>query len=173
LRVSPEKLSLRIPVQVGPTAEVFYDGYGYSMPPEAAGIAGTLYLFRDYVRIVAGPWEAAHPRGLLKGQISRLPEHRAAHLAAVAGKRGKRYLKRQQLFETGVAAVEFLTELVHQKPRQWFTDVELLHAMLQQVGAEKMDRAFRAANQAAQFTVSFVAQALGLHALPTGGQAAV
>jgi transposase len=40
LRITPEQLALRGPVQVGPTAEVHYDGRGYSMPPEAAGIPG-------------------------------------------------------------------------------------------------------------------------------------
>ena len=30
----------------------------YSMPPEAAGFPGTLYLYRDRVRIVAGPLQA-------------------------------------------------------------------------------------------------------------------
>jgi transposase len=40
LRIAPSELALRIPVQVGPTAEVFYDGRGYAMPPEAAGLPG-------------------------------------------------------------------------------------------------------------------------------------
>jgi transposase len=170
MRIPAEELSIRIPVQVGPTAEVFHDGRGYSMPPEAAGLSGTLYLFKDRVRIVAGPWEATHPRDIAKGKVSRLAEHRAALLAAVSGKRGKRYLKRQQLFETGTAAVEFLTELVHQKPRSWFFEVERLHQMLQQVGAEKMDRAFRSAVQTATFSVDFIAQALGVRLPPDGGQ---
>jgi hypothetical protein len=45
LRIAPSELALRIPVQVGPTAEVFYDGRGYAMPPEAAGLPATLYLY--------------------------------------------------------------------------------------------------------------------------------
>ncbi len=161
LRISPEQLALRVPVHVGPTAEVHYDGRGYSMPAEAAGIPGTLYLYRDTVRIVAGRFEATHQRNSAKGTVTRLPEHRAAHLAAISGKRGKRYLKRQQLFETGEAAVRFLTELVHGKPHQWFADVESLHEMLQQFGAEPMDRAFRAALQVGAISVDFVAQCLG------------
>src|SRR5208283_1484455 len=95
LKIPASELALRIPVQVGPTAEVFYDGRGYAMPPEAAGLPGTLYLYRNRVKIVAGRWQAEHERFIAKGQVARLPEHRAAHLAAVAGKRGKRYLKRQ------------------------------------------------------------------------------
>ena len=86
------------------------------MPPETAGFPATLYLYRDRVRIVAGRFEAVHPRQIAPRAVSRLPEHRAAHLAAISGKRGKRYLKRQHLFETGEAAVMFLTELVHRRP---------------------------------------------------------
>ena len=47
LRIGPEQLALRIPVHVGPTAEVLHAGCGYSMPPEAAGLPATLYLYRD------------------------------------------------------------------------------------------------------------------------------
>ena len=108
LRVAPAELALRIPVSVGPTAEVFHDGHPYSMPAEAAGLPATLYLYRDRVRIVAGRFSATHERQTAPGAGSRLPEHRAAHLAAISGKRGKRYLKRQHLFETGEAAVGFL-----------------------------------------------------------------
>ena len=106
-RVRPEDLALRIPVSVGPTADVLYNGHPYSMPPEAAGLPGTLYLYRDRVRIDAGRFTATHPRQSVAGAVSRLPEHRAALLAAISGKRGKRYLKRQHLFETGEAAVLF------------------------------------------------------------------
>ena len=43
------------------TGEVSYDGLRYSMPPQAAGMAGTLYLYRDVVHIVAGRYEAELP----------------------------------------------------------------------------------------------------------------
>lgn len=175
LRCPPESLALRVAVQVGPTAEVFHAGCRYSMPPQAAGLPATLYLYRDRVRIVAGRFQAEHPRSGQKGSISRLPEHRAAHLAAVSGSRGKRYLKRQQLFEVGEAAVEFLTELVHRLPQGWWVEVERLHPMLQEVGRERMERAFRAAVQAGSCSVDFVAQCLGYPLeppvrLPTGPQ---
>jgi hypothetical protein len=45
---------------VGPTAYVSFDGALYSMPPEAIGIAGTLYLYPQLVPIVAGRFEATH-----------------------------------------------------------------------------------------------------------------
>ena len=161
LRVRPEDLALRLPVSVGPTADVLHDGHPYSMPPEAAGLPGTLYLYRDRVRIVAGRFTATHPRQTMAGAVSRLPEHRAALLAALSGKRGKRYLKRQHLFETGEAAVRFLTELVHRSPRRWSHQVDQLHELLQGVGPEAMDRAFRAALDANHLSVDFVARALG------------
>ena len=161
LRIAPSELALRIPVQVGPTAEVFYDGRGYAMPPEAAGLPATLFLYENRVKIVAGRWQAEHPRFIAKGQIARLPEHRAAHLAAMAGARGKRYLKRQQLFECGEATVEVLTEIVHRSPRGWYPEIDQLHELLQSLGGEKIERACSAAVQAGSFTVAFIAQCLG------------
>ena len=161
LRVLPQDLALRIPVSVGPTAEVLYGGHPYSMPPEAAGFPATLYLYRDRVRIVAGRFSATHNRQSLPGAASRLPEHRAAHLAAISGQRGKRYLKRQHLFECGAAAVRFLTELVHRSPRQWSAEVDQLHDLLQAFGPEPMERAFRAALDVGNISVEFVAGALG------------
>jgi transposase len=161
LRIAPSELALRIPVQVGPTAEVFYDGRGYAMPPEAAGLPATLFLYENRVKIVAGRWQAEHPRFIAKGQIARLPEHRAAHLAAMAGVRGKRHLKRQQLFECGEATVEVLTEIVHRSPRGWYAEIDQLHELLQSLGGEKIERACRAAVQGGCFTVEFIAQCLG------------
>jgi hypothetical protein len=107
LRVTPETLALRFPVQVGPTAIVLFDTNEYSMPPEAIGLSGTLFLYRDRVRIVAGRFESTHARLFGRKQKSLLPEHRSAMVAAVSGKRGKRYLKRQQLLELGEAALPF------------------------------------------------------------------
>jgi len=165
-RCSPEQLALKVPIQVGPTAEVSYDGRAYSMPPEAAGLPGTLYLYRERIRIVAGRFQALHDRLGPPGSVSRLPEHRAAHLAAISGKRGKRYLKRQQLLELGEAAMAFLTEIVHRSPQSWIVEVDQLHEMLQGVGAERMLKAFRAAVQAQSFQVRFVQQCLGWKGSP-------
>jgi hypothetical protein len=131
------------------------------MTPNAAGLPATLYLFATRVKIVAGRWQAEHDRFVAKGQIARLPEHRAAHLAAVAGTRGKRYLQRQQLFECGEATVAVLTEIVHRSPRGWYAEIEQLLELMQTLGAEKLERACRAAAQAGTFTVAFIAQCLG------------
>ena len=106
-------------------------------PRRLPSMAGTLYLYRDHVHIVAGRYQAEHPRYIAKGTVSRQPEHRAAQLAAVSGKRGRRYLQREHLLETGEAALRFLTELVHRDPRSWYRDAEILHRLLQQHGPKK------------------------------------
>ena len=161
LRVSPSELALRYPVQVGPTAEVTFATHRYAMPPEAANLPGTLYLYRDRVRIIAGRHEATHERQHGRGKISRLPEHRAAQLAAISGKRGKRYLKRQQIFEVGATAVRFLTELVHASPYGWASDIDQLHEYLQTFGPEALERSFGAALAAGTHSVEFIASCLG------------
>jgi hypothetical protein len=141
LKVRPEELALRIPVYVGPTGTVVHDGHAYSMPPEAISMPGTLYLYADRVRIVAGRHEAVHPRKFAPREGSTLASHRAALVAAVSGKRGKRYLKRQQLLDLGEPALLYLTELVHRRPRQWVGEVDRLHEILQGHGPEILRRA--------------------------------
>jgi len=159
-KVQPDQLALRVAVSVGVTGYVVHDTHPYSMPPEAAGLPGTLYLYRDRVRIIAGRHQVEHPRLNGRKEQSTLPEHRSAQLAAVSGKRGKRYLARQHLFDTGEAAVEFLTELVHANPRGWIRDVELLHDLLQRHGSDAMNRAFRAAVDVRRFDAHYVGQLL-------------
>jgi transposase len=141
LKVRPEELALRIPVYVGPTGTVLHDGHPYSMPPEAISMPGTLYLYADRVRIMAGRYEVAHPRKFVPHEGSTLAAHRAAMVAAVSGKRGQRYLKRQQLLDLGEPAFLYLTEIVHRRPRQWFYDVDRLHDILQRHGPEVLRRA--------------------------------
>jgi hypothetical protein len=141
LKVRPEELALRIPVYVGPTGTVVHDGHAYSMPPEAISMPGTLYLYAERVRIVAGRHEAVHPRKFAPHEGSTLASHRAALVAAVSGKRGKRYLKRQQLLDLGEPALLYLTELVHRRPRQWVGEVDRLHEILQGHGPEVLRRA--------------------------------
>ncbi len=142
LKVQPQELALRIPVYVGPTGTVLHNGHAYSMPPEAISMPATLYLYAQRVRIVAGRYEAEHPRKFVAHEGSSLAEHRAAMVAAVSGKRGKRYLKRQQLLELGEPAIRYLTEIVHRRPRQWFEDVDRLHQILQSHGPDVLRGAF-------------------------------
>lgn len=142
LKIVPADLALRVPVVVGPTAAVVHDAHPYSMPPEAIGIPGTLFLYRDRVRIVAGRFTAVHPRLFEPGAKSTLPEHRAQHVAAVSGQRAKRYLQREHLLELGRPALEYLTELTHRRPRIWIRDVDRLHGLLATYGEDALRAAF-------------------------------
>jgi len=161
LKVSPEDLALKIPVFVGPTAMVLHETHDYSMPPEAIGISGTLYLYRDQVRIVAGRFEATHPRLSERGARSNLPEHQAEMVKAVSGKRAKRYLKREQLLELGEPAFAYLTEVVHRRPRAWVSEVDGLHALLQKHGPELVRAAFAHALEQETYGTEYVAHYLG------------
>jgi transposase len=156
LKVHPKDLALRIPVYVGPTGTVLHDGHPYSMPPEAMSMPATLYLYADRVRIVAGRYEVNHPRKFVAHEGSMLAAHRAALVAAVSGKRGKRYLKRQQLLELGEPAFLYLTEIVHRRPRQWFYDVDRLHDILQNHGVEVLRRAMEQGLQEQVFGAAYI-----------------
>ncbi len=156
LKVRPEELALRIPVYVGPTGTVLHDGHAYSMPPEAISMPGTLYLYSDRVRIVAGRYEAVHARQFAPRQGSSLAVHRAALVAAVSGKRGQRYLKRQQLLDLGEPAMLYLTEIVHRRPREWVGEVDRLHEILQSHGAGVVRRAMEEGLKDEVFSASYV-----------------
>jgi transposase len=142
VKIAPEHLALRVPVVVGPTAAVLHDTHPYSMPPDAIGIPGTLFLYRDRVRIVAGRFEAVHQRLFEPYAKSTLPEHRAQHVAAVSGKRAKRYLQREHLLALGSSALDYLTELTHRRPRIWIRDVNRLHDLLATYGDDAVRAAF-------------------------------
>lgn len=160
VKVSSADLALRIPIVVGPTGYVLHDTHQYSMPPDAIGIAGTLFLHRDRVRIIAARHSAVHPRVFERGAKSTLPEHRAEAVAQVSGKRGKRYLMREHLMEVGGAALDYLTELVHRRPRAWVADVERLHTLLQQHGPNALRVAFERAVASQTFGAEYVAHYL-------------
>ena len=160
LKVKPEELALRFPVMVGPTGIVSHEGRTYSMPPEAIGIPGTLYLYRERVRILAGRFEAVHPRQLEPGAQSMLPEHRAQLIAAVSGRRAKRYLEREHLLALGRPALEYLTELTHRRPRLWVRDVHRLHELLQSHGTDSLRAAFQRGLAERLFGAEYIAHAL-------------
>jgi hypothetical protein len=138
VKVAPSDLALRFPITVGPTGVVVHDGHEYSMPADSLGIPGTLYLYRDRVRIVAGRFEALHRRLVGPPGRSTLPEHRAQHVAAASGKRARRYMQREHLLHVGGVALQYLTELTHRRPRVWVRDVECLHDLLQRHGEEAL-----------------------------------
>lgn len=160
LPVAPTDYALRIPITVGPTGLVEHGGVRYSMPARAMGIPGTLFLYRDRVNVVAGPFFAEHPRRPETPGVSWRPEHRAELLGCVAGERGKLYLKRQQIFELGPEAVEFLTEIVHARRWGWKSDVEKLYELLLQHGAPRLLGAIVRALRDHLFGAEYVAQVL-------------
>jgi len=86
----------------------------------------------------------------------RFRRHRAAMVAAVSGKRGKRYLKRQQLLEVGPPALEYLTEVTHRRPRAWVREVDRLHDLLQAHSPELLRDAFQRAVDARTFGAEYV-----------------
>jgi DNA replication protein DnaC len=157
LKVAPDELALRFPVVVGPTGYVVHDARSYSMAPESIGMAGTLFLYRGIVRIVAGRYEAEHLRIFEPHGKSTLDEHRVSQVTAVSGKRAKRYLKRQQLIELGPAAHDVLTEIVHRRPKRWVAEVNQLHELLCAHGADALTEAFECALRARTFGAEYVA----------------
>jgi transposase len=161
VKVAPTDLALRIPVSVSPTGVVMHDGHAYSMPPDAIGVPGTLYLYRDRVRIMAGRFSAEHRRQWTPGHDSILPEHRAQRVAAVSGKRARRYLQRQHLIDLGAAALAYLTELTHRRPHTWIHDVEHLHALLQQYGEPALRTAFERGLAEQAIGAEYIAHVLG------------
>jgi len=156
IKVAPAELALRIPVSVSPTAYVLHETHLYSMAPDAIGIPGTLFLFQDRVKIVAGRFYALHPRLFERGAKSTLPEHRAEAVAKVSGKRGKRYLMRQHLLEIGGAALDYLTEITHRRPGAWLGEVEQLHDLLQRHGPDALRSALASAVDGQTFGVEYV-----------------
>jgi transposase len=160
LPISPDELALRVPVHVGPTGYVLHDTHPYSMSPEAIGLAGTLYLHRDRVRIVAGRHEATHPRQFEPDASSTLPEHRAERVAAVSGKRAKRYMKREHLIALGEHALVYITEIVHRRPRVWIRDVDRLHELLERHGDLALRAAFARGLEEGAFGAEYIAHYL-------------
>jgi transposase len=171
LKVAPADLALRIPITVGPTGMVSHETHSYSMPPESLGIPGTLYLYRDRVRIIAGRYEAAHQR-LFGDQPAKstLPEHRAQRVAAASGKRAKRYMQREHLLGIGRCALEYLTELTHRRPRVWISDVARLHDLLERHGDSALRAAFERGLAEHAIGAEYIAHYLDTPPPPTASQ---
>jgi transposase len=160
LAIAPEDYALRFPVMVGPTGVVTFEGYRYSMPPEAIGIPGTLWLYRERVRIVAGRYVSEHARVPECGRDSIHPEHRTARLAKVAGERGRLYLKRQELLDLGPVAETFLTEIVHRHRFTWKAEVEQLHGALLAHGPAVLQRSLAVAGEQRLYAAHHVLELL-------------
>jgi hypothetical protein len=139
LVIRPHEYGLRVPVTVGPTAMVTFQGIRYAMPASACGIPATLWLYPDRVKLVTAgsKHEAVHPRFPSHGTVSYVPGQRAAQLAAVAGARKRLYFMRERMLELGPVGEGYLTELIHQRPHTWKGDVERLFALLEELGDDR------------------------------------
>jgi transposase len=160
VKLLPENLALRVPVFVGPTAEVMFEGVPYSMPPEATHVAGTLFLYEDRIRIVTDRFTVEHRRRHKGDPPAALPEHRAAKIAAVHGKRAKLYEKRQQILRLGPDALALLTEITHRAPKLAARQVEELHALMDKHGDDRFSDALATAVRNGRLSVAGVRQAL-------------
>jgi transposase len=160
VRVLPESLAIRVPVFVGPTAEVMFEGAPYSMPPEAANVAGTAFVYEGRIRIVAGRYEAEHRRRAPGEPPAPLSEHRVAKLASVHGARARSYEMREQLLQLGPDALTLLTAIVHRSTRQSHARIEALHALLGEHGDHAMRAAIKRAVTIDDLTVAAVRDAL-------------
>ncbi len=156
LAIPPAEYALRLPIVVGPTGVVEFQGRRYSMPPEAIGIPGLLWLYTTRVKIIAGRHHSEHPRVPEHGRDSIHPEHRAARLAKVAGARGRLYLKRQEILDLGPVAEAFLTEIVHRYRFSWKTEVEQLHAALVDHGPAALHRSLLRAHESRLYGAAHV-----------------
>lgn len=159
LAVPPQDYGLRFEVFVGPTGMVDFKGIRYAMPAEAVGFNGTLYLYPDRVRIIAGRHEQTHAR-FPDRNLGYPHELRTQHLARVSGERGRLYFQRQRLLELGPPAEHFLTELIHQRPRVWKGDVEKLYVLLGECGDDAVLKALQVALMQGLIGAEYVADLL-------------
>ena len=93
---------------------------------------------------------------------ARAPRFRriAALVAAVSGKRSRRYLKRQQLLDLGAPVFRYLTEIVHRRPKGWISEVDRLYDILQRHGSEVLLQAVEQGLQDQVFSAAYVEQLL-------------
>lgn len=160
VRVTPATLALRVPIVVGPSAEIAFEGRSWSMPSGAANTTGTAFVYEDRIRFVAGRFEATHTRGGPAGTRATLPEHRAEKVASVHGARAVQYAQRQHLLDLGADAEALLTALVHRAPAGTREEVAVLHALLVRHGDEAMRSALARVVTADRLTVDAVIEAL-------------
>lgn len=141
-KLTPETLALRIPIVVGPTAEVQHEGVRYMMPPETVHLPGTLFLYEKKVHIDVGRHQLDARRRTADEPMTATPAQRSAKIAAVHGRRAKLYEKRQQLLDLGGDVLPFLTDITHRAPFKAGKSVEQLHGLLLRHGDDCLRAAF-------------------------------
>lgn len=82
-------------------------------------------------------------------------------VAAVSGKRSKRYYKREQLLGLGAVACEYLTEVVHRRRDRWVGDVDDLFDMLEPHGEGLLRTAIERALDERLFGAEYVRHFIG------------
>lgn len=164
LKVQPHELAIRVPVIVGPTAHASFEGNEFMLPPAAMGINGTVFVHETNLRFVVGKHQVVYERPTpdVKDKRFAQPHLRAELVKAVTGDRAKLFTKREQLLDIGEPAFNFLTELVHKKPRTWRGDVERLHDLLLEYDAPAMFDAFARAVAMGTIGAEYVAHYLRL-----------
>ncbi len=113
LAIPPAEYALRFPVVVGRAGLVEFHGHRYAMPREAIGIPGLLWLYPEYVRIVAGRYLSEQARVHEYGSECTHAGRRSPRSAMVAGARGRPHVKRP-----------LLPEIVEDHRLTWKTEVE-------------------------------------------------
>jgi transposase len=160
VRVLPDELALRVPIFVGMTAEVMFEGIPYSMPPSAANVPGTAFVYANRIRFVAGRHEVEHARRKQGDPPATLPEHRAQKLAAVHEGRSRNYEMREQVLRLGDDALTLLTAIVHRSPQRAHESIAVLHALLGEHGEGAMRDALAHATAAGELTARAVREFL-------------
>jgi hypothetical protein len=110
------------------------------MPPEAIGIPGTLWLYRDRVRIIAGRHVSEHAGCPSVAATASIPSTSPPAWRRSRGSGVGSYLKRQELLDLGPVAETFLTEIVHRHRFTWKAEVEQLHGALLAHGSAALQR---------------------------------
>src|ERR1051325_1611941 len=80
---------------------------------------------------------------------------------AAGGLAARRYLQRQHLIDVGAAALAYLTELTHRRPRTWIPEVERLHELLQTHGDAAIRTAFERGLAEPAIGAEYIAHYLG------------
>jgi transposase len=162
LKLQPHELAIRVPVLVGPTAHASFEGNEFMLPAAAMGISGTVFVHESTLRFVVGKHQVVYdrPAADVKDKKFAHPHLRADFVKAVTGDRAKLFTKREQLLDVGQPAFDFLTELVHRKPRTWRGDVEKLHDLLLRYDSAPMFEAFQRALAQGTIGAEYVAHYL-------------
>ncbi|MEA2663401.1 MAG: hypothetical protein QOI11_345, partial [Candidatus Eremiobacteraeota bacterium] len=102
-----------------------------------------------------------HDRLVEVNAKSVLSEHWTAMVSEVSGTRGKNYLKREHLLGLGTAGLDYITELVHRRPRRWQHDIDKMHELLSLHGDVATRVAITRALEAETYGAEYVAHHLG------------